>query len=66
LSTPHNRWVPHWRNGEAYARLAQTDRAGLMWEWLRRDTGYVDWHVQASRTTGGTPGEPLKWGLHFR
>jgi len=58
--------VADWRDAGAYERLSATDRAGLMWEWLRRDPGYVDWHVQASRATGGAIADALKWGLHFR
>jgi hypothetical protein len=45
--------------------LRGIDRAGLMWEWLRRDPGYVGWYTQASTATLGT-GDALPWGLHFR
>ena len=74
--TPH---LPDWRDGLAYARLAETDRAGVMWEWLRRDAGYVAWQARASRVTGGDRATrdldevdacldlaPRDWGLHFR
>ncbi|MGC6331152.1 transcriptional regulator domain-containing protein [Rhizorhabdus sp. FW153] len=53
-----------WRDTETYARLAGIDRAGMMWEWLRRDSGYVSWYVRASVATRGTGA--LRWGLHFR
>lgn len=63
----------HWRDGARYARLHGIDRAGLMWEWLRRDPDYIAWYTQASRATRGAAGsdrsplpDPAKWGLHFR
>ena len=41
-----------------------------MWEWLRRDPGYIAWYVRASAATRGSGGaasiEPVQWGLHFR
>ena len=42
---------PDWRDGAAYERLVRIDRSGLMWEWLRRDSGYVAWYTRASRAT---------------
>lgn len=61
---------PDWRDGGSYRRLAGIDRAGLMWEWLRRDPGYVDWYARASAVTRGAPAvapiDPFPWGLHFR
>jgi len=54
-----------WRDGTAYAQLKGIDRAGLMWEWLRRDPDYVAWHARASAVTRGHA-NPLPWGLHFR
>ena len=54
-----------WRNPVGYAVLRRIDRAGLMWEWLRRDTGYIAWHAQASQITRG-PADSAGWGLHFR
>ena len=54
-----------WRNPAAYAVLRRIDRAGLMWEWLRRDPGYIAWHAQASQITRG-PAHSADWGLHFR
>lgn len=54
-----------WRESTAYARLRGIDRAGIMWEWLRRDPDYVAWHARASSVTRGSA-DPLAWGLHFR
>lgn len=56
---------PDWRDPAPYVALRGIDRAGLMWEWLRRDPGYVGWYTQASTATLGT-GDALPWGLHFR
>ncbi|WP_374580855.1 transcriptional regulator domain-containing protein [Sphingomonas sp. J344] len=36
-----------------------------MWEWLRRDPGYISWYARASTATRGT-GDAMPWGLHFR
>ena len=57
---------PDWRDAAGYARLRGIDRAGLMWEWVRRDPDYIAWHVRASSVTRGVRPEPLAWGLHFR
>lgn len=40
-----------WRDALNYARLHGIDRAGLMWEWLRRDPRYVAWYIRASTAT---------------
>ena len=53
-----------WRDEDRYAALSGIDRAGLMWEWLRRDPGYIAWYTRASTATRGA--DPLPWGLHFR
>jgi hypothetical protein len=37
-----------------------------MWEWVRRDAGYIAWHAKASAVTRGVAPEPRAWGLHFR
>jgi hypothetical protein len=37
--TPENR--PDWRDSAPYRALAGIDRAGLAWEWLRRDPAYA-------------------------
>ncbi|WP_369405256.1 transcriptional regulator domain-containing protein [Sphingomonas pruni] len=40
-----------------------------MWEWLRRDPGYIAWYARASEVTRGVDALPrgaLAWGLHFR
>jgi hypothetical protein len=58
-----------WRDPLPYARLRGIDRAGLMWEWLRRDRAYIAWHMRATTVTGaaGLPASDLRqWGLHFR
>lgn len=57
-----------WRDDGRYERLSGIDRAGLMWEWLRRDPDYIAWHARASTATRGTDPakDPLQWGLHFR
>jgi hypothetical protein len=61
---------PPWRDAAAYRRLLSIDRAGLMWEWLRRDAGYVAWHARASSVTrGASPPidrNPEQWGFYFR
>ncbi|WP_442947364.1 transcriptional regulator domain-containing protein [Novosphingobium sp.] len=59
-------FLPCWKDDSAYAYLLGADRAGLMWEWLRRDAGYLDWHARASAVTGGKCPDPAAWGLHFR
>lgn len=57
-----------WRDAHLYSRLAGIDRAGIMWEWLRRDPGYVAWHVKASDATRGADAHATAnlWGLYFR
>ncbi len=60
----HLRWV-HWQNGDSYRDLLDIDRAGLMWEWLRRDRDYIAWHAKASRVTRVPADTCCKWGLHF-
>jgi hypothetical protein len=39
-----------------------------MWEWLRRDPGYVAWYTRASTATRGATSDEsaARWGLHFR
>ncbi|MGL4287400.1 MAG: transcriptional regulator domain-containing protein [Phreatobacter sp.] len=54
-----------WRDPARYGALRGIDRAGLMWEWLRRDPGYVGWYTRASAATRGS-GDARLWGLHFR
>lgn len=51
---------------EIYAQLGGIDRAGLMWEWLRRDPDYIAWYAKASSSTRGPAPDPRIWGLHFR
>jgi len=59
---------PDWRDPAPYRRLSGIDRAGMRWEWLRRDPAYVAWYTSASKATRDQPGaaDRLKWGLHFR
>jgi len=65
---------PNWRSGVPYCALEGIDRAGLAWEWLRRDPGYVAfWHGFEGTSAPGTLVLPLQadafarqWGLHFR
>ncbi|WP_449474629.1 transcriptional regulator domain-containing protein [Sphingobium chungangianum] len=59
---------PDWRDPAPYRRLRGIDRAGLLWEWLRRDPAYVAWYTSASKATRdhGGQADPLIWGLHFR
>ncbi|WP_414713221.1 transcriptional regulator domain-containing protein [Sphingomonas sp.] len=70
LMTRARTTVGDWRDRGHYRRLLGTDRAGLMWEWLRRDPDYIAWYVRASDATRGaahgTASDPLTWGLHFR
>ncbi|WP_443189667.1 transcriptional regulator domain-containing protein [Novosphingobium sp. Rr 2-17] len=57
----------NWRDTSPYDDLSGVDRAGLMWEWLRRDPAYVEWYACASGVTrSGSCGEVVRqWGLHF-
>ncbi|WP_371128262.1 transcriptional regulator domain-containing protein [Sphingomonas sp. NFR15] len=54
-----------WRDPRPYSSLRGIDRAGLMWEWLRRDPCYVGWYTRASTATRGAD-DAMPWGLHFR
>jgi len=36
----------NWRYALEYEALAHIDRAGLMWERLRRDPGYIAWQAE--------------------
>lgn len=56
---------PDGSDPEAYRVLRDVDRAGLMWEWLRRDTAYVGWYVRARAATGGPPPAAPRWHLLF-
>jgi hypothetical protein len=70
------RMLIDWRTEADYRLLGGLDRAGLAWEWLRRDPAYV-----AATTTVGLhdkdPTDPVivdaaepswssHWGIHFR
>lgn len=54
---------PDGADPELYLYLRDVDRAGLMWEFLRRDPNYIGWFVRASRITRGDPPVPKRWGL---
>jgi hypothetical protein len=41
-----------WRDGELYASLRHCDRAGLAWEWLRRDPAYRADYARANDGAG--------------
>lgn len=56
--------LPRWRDPAAYQRMLGIDRTGIMWEWLRRDPGYIAWYKRASRATCGP--NPIAWGIYFR
>jgi len=69
VSTVERDATKDWRVADAYERLRGIDRAGIMWEYLRRDPGYVAWYAEASTATSGRRGagfRPEQWGLHFR
>lgn len=57
--------APDGSDPSAYSYLRDVDRAGLMWEWARRDSAYIGWYVRASRATRGQPTAPLRWHLLF-
>ncbi|CAN5173120.1 hypothetical protein BH10PSE12_BH10PSE12_37760 [soil metagenome] len=40
------------------------DRAGIMWEWLRRDPAYINWYKIASLAPRASA-SPSIWGLQF-
>jgi hypothetical protein len=48
-----------------YDYLRAVDSAGLMWEWLRRDGGYIAWYRKASAATRGAMPVPSRWRLVF-
>lgn len=68
--------VPDWENIEHYAAVGELDRAGLAWEFVRRDPQYRDIvTTDTDQDRGGCPGvtilpdepPPLdRWGLSFR
>ena len=73
----HNTPTENWLDPEPYRALADIDRAGLMWEWLRRDPEYRLSQHQAKpiapQSRSGlkiitlTPAvNANQWGLHFR
>lgn len=60
--------LPDGTRAADYAGLRDVDRAGLMWEWLRRDPDYIAWYTRASTATcgAGSGAVPVQWGLLFR
>ena len=67
--------APDWQNPDRYTAVSEVDRAGLAWEFVRRDPHYRDIVIsdedigdRASRVTI-LPDEPPPldaWGLSFR
>lgn len=68
--------APDWQKSDDYSAVSDFDRAGLAWEFVRRDPQYRD-IIMADRTiidtvAGGVtivPDEPPplpSWGLSFR
>ncbi|HMI20858.1 MAG TPA: DUF2285 domain-containing protein [Sphingomonas sp.] len=58
--------LPDGTRAADYACLREVDRAGLMWEWLRRDPDYISWYGKASTATRGARQPPSRWSLLFR
>jgi hypothetical protein len=59
-----------WRDGAQYRALLGIDRAGLAWEWLRRDPAYIACaaHYRPAAVDRDLIREDpaaLPWGLHF-
>lgn len=65
--------VADWRDVTRYRDLIGIDRAGLMWEWLRRDLAYVAWYARTSTIARGglaksvppAVRDALSWGLYL-
>ena len=68
--------LPDWLDPRPYEALNGIDRAGLMWEWLRRDPAYCAASGQMDRTISEVrngfrviqaPDDHFaaSWGLHF-
>jgi len=65
-----------WQNPHAYAAISDVDRAGLAWEFVRRDPTYhamvMDDVVRSGRLADGPilipggEGTAHAWGLSFR
>lgn len=54
--------LPDWHNPAPYTALVGIDRAGLMWEWLRRDPAYRSGFAEH----GHSAGFAKQWALCFR
>lgn len=62
---------PDWRDSAPYRALSGIDRAGLAWEWLRRDPAYVAMSARLRRAGGMAPhlemeADARAFGLCFR
>jgi len=62
---------PDWRDSAPYRALAGIDRAGLAWEWLRRDPAYAALsarlrHVGGSASHLEMEADARAFGLCFR
>ncbi len=55
--------LPDGASAQDYAHLRDSDRAGVMWEWLRRDEAYAAWYARASAATRGPVPAPIRWRL---
>ena len=77
----HDTPTDNWLDPEQYRALAGIDRAGLMWEWLRRDPEYrlsqqlsrhqatpivTQSHGSLKIITLTSAVNANQWGLHFR
>jgi hypothetical protein len=59
--------IPDWRDGEPYHPLLEVERAGLAWEWLRRQPAYrqAAFAAIAGRREGDSDnGRARAWHLH--
>ena len=62
---------PNWQDSAPYRALAGIDRAGLAWEWLRRDPTYSATSARLRRVDRPAPhlemeAEARAFGLCFR
>lgn len=55
-----------WRLRAAYEYAAGMDRAGLAWEFLRRNPDYrTAYEAAPAQADDGTDGPARRWGLRF-
>jgi hypothetical protein len=68
LASLHACGIPDWYDASAYARLLEVERAGLAWEWLRRQHTYAAAARAARHVQSGASGledrRALAWNLH--